>query len=119
MPFVDDTGKYNAGVSTISATNIPRIAAPVVRAITIRTLSNWISRFFADLNSNLCLPRVLQQMPLSPTFYLVGCLLPPTLAISGISLKPWRRKHVISGKMMAQLVRECIILDANPACVSM
>ncbi|WP_196223482.1 hypothetical protein [Roseibium sp. RKSG952] len=35
-------------MSTRSATNNPRIAAPVVRAITIRTLSNWTSRFFAD-----------------------------------------------------------------------
>ncbi|EEE37899.1 hypothetical protein RKLH11_1738 [Rhodobacteraceae bacterium KLH11] len=36
------------------------------------------------------------------------------MTISGISLKPECRKHLVSGKMMAELVRDCIIFDANP-----
>ncbi|WP_200818593.1 hypothetical protein [Ruegeria meonggei] len=47
----------------MSATNIPRIAAPVVRAITIRTLSHWISRFFADFIPTCACRVPSQQMP--------------------------------------------------------
>ena len=102
VEFVVELGRYSEGMTTISATNIPRNAAPVMRAITVRSLQTGQADALPSLCSNLIPPR-----------WTDASFWPHLCRHSDIHSSHRNTKYPEKGKIVAELVRLCIIGSAN------